>query len=136
LRTIVFDTQALLVLYLGEAGSGMVEDYLEAVSEREVRGYLNVVNLAELYYILARRIDKTVADEKERNLRTFGVGIVPVRDGSSLWKEAAIIKARTALSLADAFAASTALQYGGTLLTGSDIEFERVENLKVERVSG
>jgi predicted nucleic acid-binding protein len=130
---VVFDTQALLVFYLGETGGDKVEAYLEEVMEKKVRGYLNLVNLAEFYYIL-RRIDKNMAEEKERNLRGFGVRIVPVTDNSPLWKDAATIKAECTLSLADAFAASTALLQRGTLLTGSDIEFESVKSLKLERV--
>ena len=134
MRTVVFDTQALLVFYLGEAGSDRVESYLERISEGEVKGYLNVVNLAELHHIL-RRTSRNVAEEKERNLRSFGIRIVPVVDNSPLWREAAAIKADNALSLADAFAASTALLRKGILVTGSDIEFEDVKDLKLERVS-
>ena len=129
----MFDTQALLALYLGEAGADRVETYLEEVLEGRVKGYLNLINLAELNYVL-RRVDKDTAEEKERNLRGFGVRIVSVTDNSPLWKEAAAIKADYAVSLADAFAASTALLHKGTLLTGSDTEFERVKNLKLERV--
>lgn len=135
MRPIVFDTQALLVFYLGEAGSDRVESYLEQISGGKTKGYLNIVNLAEFRYIL-RRISKTAAEEKERNLRSFGVKIVPVIDNSPLWREAAAIKADNALSLADAFAASTAFLRKGTLLTGSDVEFDRVKDLKVERVGG
>jgi len=120
-------------LYLGEGGSKEVEAHLEDVSEGKVKGYLNIVNLAELYYIL-RRIDGSVAEEKERNLRSFGVEMVPVNYNSPLWKKAATIKAENAVSLADAFAASTAIVHRGVLLTGSDIEFEKVKDLKVERV--
>ena len=134
MRPVVFDTQALLVFYLGEDGSDRVESYLERISVGKVKGYLNVVNLAELHYIL-RRTSESVAEEKERNLRSFGVRIVPVVDNSPLWREAAAIKADNALSLADAFAASTALLRKGILLTGSDIEFEDVKDLKLERVS-
>lgn len=122
-----------MVFYLGEAGSDRVESYLEQISGGETKGYLNIINLAEFHYIL-RRISKTTAGEKERNLRSFGVKIVPVTDNSPLWREAATIKADNALSLADAFAASTALLRKGTLLTGSDVEFDRVKDLKVERV--
>ncbi|MDE1853959.1 MAG: type II toxin-antitoxin system VapC family toxin [Thaumarchaeota archaeon] len=130
---IVFDTQALLVFYLGETGSDRVESYLEQISGGAAKGYLNIVNLTEFHYVL-RRISKTTAEEKERNLRSFGVKIVPVTDNSPLWREAAAIKADNSLSLADAFAASTALLRKGTLLTGSDVEFDRVKGLKVERV--
>ena len=133
MRPIVFDTQALLVFYLGEAGSDRVESRLEWVSVGETKGYLNIVNLTEFHYILSR-VSKTTAEEKERNLRSFGVKIVPVTDNSPLWREAAAIKADNSLSLADAFAASTALLRKGILLTGSDVEFDRVKNLKVERV--
>ena len=135
MRPLVFDTQALLVFYLGEVGSDRVESYLEQISGGEAKGYLNIVNLTEFHYIL-RRISKTTAEEKERNLRSFGVKIVPVTDNSPLWREAAAIKADNAISLADAFAASTALLRKGTLLTGSDVEFDRVKGLKVERVGG
>jgi predicted nucleic acid-binding protein len=128
----VFDTQALLVLYLGEEGSDKVVRYLEGVSEGRVNGYLNLVNLTELYYIL-RRVDKGKAEEKERNLRSFGVRVVPVAYNSSLWKQAAVLKADYSVSLGDSFAAATAILYKGTLLTGSDIEFEGVRNLRLER---
>lgn len=134
MRTIVFDTQALLAFYLGETGSERVETYLEMVSGGEAIGYLNIINLTEFYYILLR-VSQETAEEKARNLRSFGVKIVPVTDGSPLWKEAAVIKAANALSLGDAFSAATALTRRGTLLTGSDIEFERVKGLKIERVS-
>ena len=133
MRRIVFDTQALLALYLGEAGSDKVENYLKEVLEGNVKGYLNIINLAEFYYILRRRSAET-AEEKERNLRSFGIKIVPVMDRSPLWKEAAIFKAGHALSLVDALAAATTLRQKATLVTGSDIEFEGVKNLKLERV--
>lgn len=132
---VVFDTQALLVLYLGETGSGEVEARLDEISEGKTKGYLNIINLAELYYVL-RRKSENVAEEKERNLLSFGVRIVPITYNSPLWKRAAAIKSENALSLADAFAASTALVHGGTLVTGSDIEFEQVKNLKIKRVGG
>jgi predicted nucleic acid-binding protein len=120
-------------MYLGEAGSEEVEGYLDEISQGKTEGYLNIINLAELYYIL-RRKNKGVAEEKERNLLSFGVRVVPVTHKSPLWKRAATIKSENTLSLADAFAASTALEHKCSLVTGSDVEFERVKNLKVERV--
>ena len=132
MRSIVFYIQALLVLYLGEAGSGEVEAYLESVSEQKVRGYLNIISLTELHHILRR--SGSVAEE-ERNLLCFGVRTVPVIHNSPLWKKAAA-KAGNALSLADAFAVSTALLHKCTLVTGSTVEFEQAKDLKVECVGG
>jgi predicted nucleic acid-binding protein len=128
----VFDAQALLSLYLDEEGAGRVADLLKQIHDRNLRGYMNVVNLAELYYILCRK-SKKVADEKERNVRSFGVKIVPVKD-DALWKEAAKLKANHSLSLADAFAVATAKTLKSKLVTGADPEFDGIDSVQIERV--
>lgn len=51
----VFDTEALLAYYLGEAGGDVVMRLLESVSGRKVKGCINVVHLAELYCVLHRK---------------------------------------------------------------------------------
>lgn len=130
--SIVLDTQAMLILYMGERGSERVANLLSQVLNGKTRGYMNVVNLAELYYILARKSRK-VADEKEANLRGFGVRIVPTED-DGLWKEAALLKASHSLSLADAFAAATARIKKAKLVTGADPDFEGIEGIQVERI--
>jgi predicted nucleic acid-binding protein len=130
--SIVLDTQALLILYMGEEGAENVAGLLKQVLDRKIKGYMNVVNLAELYYILSRK-SKKVAEEKERNIRSFGVKIVPVKD-NALWKEAATLKACHSLSLADAFAAATAKNLKSKLVTGTDPEFDRIGDIQIERV--
>jgi len=121
--SVVFDTEALLIFYLDEAGAQTVERYLEKIQNKELTGYLSIVNLMEFYYVVFRR-DARLADEKEKSLRSYGLRIVPVTD-DRLWKEASIIKARCALSLADAFAAATSKMMKAKLITGRDREFER-----------
>lgn len=131
--SLVFDTQALLTFYLEEPGAEKVAAYLGQVLEKKISGYINIINLTEFYYILYRR-RKQLADEKERNLRSFGIEIIPVRADSMLWKQAALIKANHSLSVADAFAAATAITLKAKLVTGSDTEFNHVAKLKVERI--
>jgi predicted nucleic acid-binding protein len=133
MQGIVFDSQSLLKLYLGESGSGRVVDLLREVLEGKIEGSINIVNLAEVFYILLRK-SKQAAEEKEENLRSFGVKVVPVDPDSSLWKRAASLKADHAMSLADAFAAATALELRSKLLTGADEEFDDIRSLEVERV--
>jgi predicted nucleic acid-binding protein len=116
----VFDTEALLSFYLGEPGGKMVQERLEEVVRGDRMGYLNVVNLAEFYYILYRK-SPSLAEEKERNLRGYGVEVVPVVDGG-FWREAAETKASHSLSLADAFAVATAKVKEAELLVGRDAE--------------
>jgi len=41
-----------LIFYLDEPGAETLERYLQRIQARELTGYLNVVNLAEFYYIL------------------------------------------------------------------------------------
>lgn len=120
----VFDTEALLIFYLGEKGSDVVEDLLEKIQGRETKGFLNVVNLTEFYYILYRK-DPAIADEKVGNLRAYGLKIVPVAD-DRIWREAGRIKGEHAISFADAFAAATAVVKGDKLVVGRDKDFEKV----------
>ena len=122
--SVVFDTEALLIFYLDEPGAAKVQDYLEKVQRNETTGYLNIVNLTEFAYVLHRR-DPELAREKERNLRAFGLEIVPVLD-DGLWRVAADFKTKHALSLAGAFAAATAKVKRARLATGRDRQYKSV----------
>ncbi|HYR04451.1 MAG TPA: PIN domain-containing protein [Nitrososphaerales archaeon] len=133
MQAIVFDSQSLLKLYLGEPGSEKVVELLRSVLEAEVKASINIVNLAEIYYILHRR-SREAAEEKEENLRNYGVKVVPVDPESPLWKKAASLKAQHTMSLADAFAAATALELKSRLVTGADKDFDGIQGLKIERV--
>ena len=130
---IVFDSQSLLKLYLGEEGSDKVVRLLREVQEGKSKGWINVVNLTEIYYILHRK-SKGIAEEKEENLRRYGVLVVPVDPDSGLWKRAASLKAEHSMSLADAFAAATALEHRAKLVTGADSDFDGVSGLEVDRL--
>ncbi|MBC8274644.1 MAG: type II toxin-antitoxin system VapC family toxin [Chloroflexi bacterium] len=129
---IVFDTETLLAFYLGEPAGKNVERRLVETMKGEIKSYLNIVNLTELYYILYRK-NPEIAEEKERNLRGYGVEIVPVKD-NELWREAAKTKGKHALSLADAFAVATAKVKNATLLVGQDPEFDGLD-ISIERIS-
>jgi len=122
---VVFDTEALLIFYLDEPGASKVQSYLEKVQRREINGYLSVVNFAEFVYIVQRR-DAYSAEEKEKNLRAFGLEIVPALD-NNLWRVAANFKAKHALSLADAFAAATAKVKRASLAVGRDQEYKQLD---------
>ena len=126
-----FDTEALLAFYLGEQGGREVENRLVRITKGEISGYLNIINLTELYYILYRK-NPELAEEKERNLRGYGLEIVPV-DDNGLWKEAAKTKGKHALSLADAFAVATAKVKKANLLVGRDSEFDGTD-VSIERI--
>jgi len=130
---LVFDSEAVLAFYLGEEGGEVVKDSLGRILSGEAEGYMNIINLTEIYYIL-RRADPKLAEEKERNLRLFGLKIIPI-DDNTIWREAAKFKSEHALSIADAFAAATAKVLNSKLVVGSDSEFKGldVELLKIRQ---
>jgi predicted nucleic acid-binding protein len=71
-------------------------------------------------------VDPALAEEKQRNLRLYGVKVVPIGD-DGLWREAAKIKSKHSMSLADAFAVATAVAYKSKLVVGSDKEFRELD---------
>jgi len=129
--SVVFDTEPLLAFYMGEEGDTVVEEMLNRVIDGDVKAYINIVNLTELYYIL-HRYSPEAAEEKTRNLRAYGIKVVPLTD-DTLWRLAAEIKSRHPMSLADAYAAATAQVTGSKLIIGRDQEFNslRVETLRI-----
>ena len=122
---VVFDTEAILAYYLGEQGGEKVLKLLNEVYEERAEGYINIINLTEFYYILYRKSPE-IAGDKERNLRAYGLKIVPVKD-NGLWLEAAKIKGEYAVSLADAFAVAAAKIKKAKLVTGRDLELQKVK---------
>ena len=123
-----FDSEAILAFYLDEAGAEVVEDILQQVQSGTAEGNLNIINLTEIYYILCR-VSPELAKNTERNLRLLGLKIVSVED-NGLWREAAQVKSKHSMSLADAFAVATAKTFKSKLVVGSDREFtDAVTNL-------
>lgn len=122
---VVFDTEAILAYYLGGQGGEKILKLLNEVYEERAEGYINIINLTEFYYILYRKSPE-IAEDKERNLRAYGLKIVPVKD-NGLWLEAAKIKGEYAVSLADAFAVATAKIKKAKLVTGRDLELQKVK---------
>ena len=129
--SVVFDTEPLLAFYMGEEGDTVVEEMLNRVIDGDVKAYINIVNLTELYYIL-HRYSPEAAEEKTRNLRAYGIKVVPLTD-DTFWRLAAEIKSRHPMSLVDAYAAATAQVTGSKLIIGRDQEFNslRVETLRI-----
>jgi len=130
-ENLTFDSEAILAFYLGEEGAEVVRDSLEKVQSGAAEGYINVLNLIEIYYILCR-VDPKLAEEKQKNLRLYGLKVVPIED-DGLWREAARIKSKHSLSLADAFAAATAEALKSKLIVGSDEEFKEL-NIQLLRI--
>ena len=118
---LTFDSEPIIAYFLGEPGGKIVRDYLTKIQKKEIAGFISVINLAEVYYILYR-MNPPLAEESCHILNQFGLTIMPIED-DYLMRNAAKIKATHSLSLADAFAVATAEKQKSTLVIGSDKEF-------------
>ena len=54
LDLLTFDSEAILAFFFGEAGGQQVRDILEKIENGEAEGYINIINLTEVHYILSR----------------------------------------------------------------------------------
>lgn len=79
------------------------------------RPVVSWINLAEVYYRLERDHGRARADETLSELRA---ALAPDLPGTARMIEAARLKTRASIALADCFAAATAAAHGLTLLTG------------------
>ena len=79
------------------------------------RPVVSWVNLVEVYYRIERDHGRKSADDTLRALRRQ---LAPDLPGTARMIEAARLKARAAIALADCFAAVTAAAHGLVLLTG------------------
>jgi predicted nucleic acid-binding protein len=79
------------------------------------RPVVSWVNLVEVYYRLERDHGRQAADDTLTELRR---SLSPDLPGTARMIEAARLKARASIALADCFAATTAAAHGLVLLTG------------------
>jgi ribonuclease VapC len=125
-RERVLDSHALLAFLEREEGSESVEAALRSARSRGKPLIMNDINIGEVYYTISR-------ERSEESARSFLVHLerLPIRAVSNSLSdvlEAARIKARFAVSYADAFAVATAIRENAVVMTG-DPEFEEVESL-------
>ena len=120
-KAIVFDSWAVLAYLQGESASEHLADVVADALHGEIPILMSVVNVGEVWYILAREVSADEADKSVASLRSWGTQFVDI--DWSLAHEAAVLKSRFKISYADAFAAALAKLRRADLVTG-DPEFE------------
>jgi ribonuclease VapC len=112
------DAFAWLAWLQDEPGAAAVQHWLDQAEAGRAECVTSIINLGEAYYRLVR-VERR--DTAESLWRTTLRGTLPVsvKDATRrLVRRAAELKARHAIAYADAFAVTTALEFGATLLTG------------------
>ena len=113
----VFDSWAMIAWLQGEEPArAKVRDLLEQASRGETKVGMSLINVGEVFYLIAKRHG---AAQAERFLAEFAVmpiqALLPDR---RLIRAAARLKSRYPISYADAFAVETAREQNAILVTG------------------
>lgn len=125
-RRNLLDSFAIMAWVQDEPGSQIVEDLLIEADRKHERLLLHEVNLAEVYYLSIRRVGEEQAKSLAAHLLTLPIHVISTTP-EILW-QAALLKAKHPLSLADAFAISSAITLDAAVVTG-DPEFRAVAHL-------
>lgn len=123
-RAIVLDSWAVMAYLEDEPAGEKVADIIADAVDENIPLLMTVINLGEVYYIIAREVSEADAERSVGEIRQLGIEIVDA--DWSLTRDAALLKARHRMSYADCFAAALARQRKAHLVTG-DREFEQVE---------
>ena len=120
----VFDSWAILAYAYNEPAADDVENLL-VESTRLKNAWISSINLGEVWYSLARRKSRDIAEQQLALLAQIGLERVDVDWPMVL--QAADYKSRHKISYADAFAAALAKQRNAELVTG-DHEFRALDS--------
>ena len=127
----VLDTSAILALRGNESGAGRVEKILRGAHARRCRVLVSFMTRMEMLYRVTADEDEERAADAVRLLDAAGVEWVSCDPAILL--EAARIKARGGLSVADAWIAATAV-VRDAVLVHKDPEFRRARDVPQERL--
>lgn len=123
-KAIVLDSWAVMAYLEDEPSAEQIADIIADAHESNTPLLMTVVNLGEVWYIIARETSETEAERSIAELQGLGVKIIDV--DWKLTRETAYFKSRYRMSYADAFAAALAKEKKAHLVTG-DKEFKQVE---------
>lgn len=123
-KRILFDSHAILKWTQMEPGYKKVKSFIENCRDNSLTGYMNQINLGEVYYITIRAVGINKAKDFLENFFRLPIEII-LPNGEMIW-QASEIKAKYAISYADCFAVATAAEFKTRILTG-DPDFKKVE---------
>lgn len=123
MKRILFDAHAILIWTQKETGYEKVKYLMLGCRNGSVTGFMNYLNLGEVYYKSIRTAGMEKAKAFLENFQRLPLLFVHP-DPELIWK-AAEIKAVYPISYADCIAASTALRYDAVIFTG-DPEFKKL----------
>ncbi len=124
-KAIVLDSWAIMSYLENEKSAEKVAQIISDACENAIPLKMSIVNLGEIWYIIAREVSVIEAEKTIQELKELGIEFLDA--DWPLTKSAAIYKAKHRMSYADCFAAALAKNEKAILITG-DKEFKQVED--------
>ncbi|MFC1713451.1 type II toxin-antitoxin system VapC family toxin [Candidatus Poribacteria bacterium] len=121
----ILDSFAVIAYLSDEEGADRVEELLDRASEGEINLFMHAINLGEVLYTVFREEGEIQAMNVYSAVRRYPVEFVDDLSESFLLNVISL-KGTYPISYADAFAAATAIEMNGILVTG-DPELKRLE---------
>ncbi len=126
MKKIVFDAHAILTWVQAEKGHQKVKSFITSCRDKSLHGYMNQINLGEVYYKTIRVVGLSEAKKFLDSFYLLPLEILlPTSD--IIWS-ASEIKAKYSISYADCFTAATAISLNAHIVTG-DQEFKKLSKL-------
>jgi len=123
-HAIVLDSWAIMAYLEDEPGGDIVSDAIADAHEEDIPLLMSVLNVGEVWYVIARETATADAETAVAQRRQLGIEFIAA--DWHLAKEAARYKAKHKMSYADCFAAALTKQKDAVLLTG-DPQFHQIE---------
>jgi uncharacterized protein len=127
----VVDSWALVAWVRDEPAASKVEIFMQEAEAGGLGLVMSLINVAETFYILAKRNSPQVAEEFLTRLPSLPIRVMLPREDDIM--AAARIKAAHAVAFGDAFAIALAQAEGAEVITG-DEEIRRCGMVPVEWV--
>jgi ribonuclease VapC len=124
-KAYVLDTWAVIAYLEDEPSAPQIADLIASAHEDSIPVFMTVVNVGEVWYIIAREVSEEEANNSIKELHDLRIQFVDV--GWDLTQEAARFKSQHKISYADCYAAALAKTNKADLVTG-DKEFKPLEN--------
>jgi len=115
-KPIVLDSWAVLAYFEGARAGEKVADIIADAHENGAPLLMAVVNVGEVWHIIARKTSEAEAERSVAELRSLGIQFVDVE--WTLARQAAAFKSRHKISYAGCFAVALAKVKNAKLVTG------------------
>ena len=123
--TYILDVCALIALFKREQGADTIRALLDEALAKQSVIYMNIVNLIEVHYGFYRALGPEKSGLVLEQIYTMPIHFINTIT-TAVFSEASRLKARYALSLADAIGLATAIDLSGTFVTADHHELETV----------